>query len=98
VHRLAKAARNIDRAHRDGRRWHNGAVLVGAARRPGAGLAAVVDPRRTAGELERLGLAMESVADGRAGLRGAAARSRTVDRLRTGIHPARLGSVGRATV
>ena len=62
------------------------------------GPAGVVDPRRAAGQLEQLVMAMEPVAAGRAGLRGAAAGSGAVDRLRTGIHPAWLGSVGRTAV
>ena len=82
----------------DGRRRYDGAVMVGAARRPGAGPAAVVGARRSVGQLEQLGLAMEPVADGRQGLRGAAARPGAVDRLRTGLHPARLGSLGRTAV
>ena len=72
--------------------------MAGAARRPGAGPAAVVGARRSPGQLEQLGLAMEPVADGRQGLRGAAARPGAVDRLRTRLHPARLGSLGRAAV
>ena len=43
-------------------------------------------------------LAVEPVAAGRAGLRGAAAGPGTVDRLRAGLHPARLGRMGWRTV
>ena len=84
----------------DRRRRHARAVVAGAARRSGTepGAAAAVDPRRTAGQLERLALAVEPVAAGRAGLRGAAARPGAVHRLRPGLHPARLGRMGRRAV
>ena len=67
MRRLANAAGNFDRCHRGRRRWDGGAIMVGAARRRSARPAAVMDPRRTAEQLEQLVMAMEPVAAGRAG-------------------------------
>ena len=98
VHRIADAARHIDRSGDHDRRRHDGAVMAGAARQTRPGPAAALGPRRPAGQLEQLGLALESVAAGGARVRGAAARSGAVDRLRTGLHPARLGRLGRTAI
>ena len=57
-----------------------------------------VGPRRTAGQLELLALAVEPVGARRARLRGAAAGPGAVDRLRPGLHPAGLGRLGRCAV
>ena len=56
--------------------------------------AAAVDPRRPAEQLERLALAVEPVADGRARLRGAAARPGAVHRVRAGVRHPRAGAAG----
>ena len=81
----------------DGGRRRTSARLPCAPRR-GVGrkacAAPAVDPRRPAGFVERLDVALESLAARRQGLRRAAARSRAFHRLRPGIHPARLGRVG----
>ncbi|CAA9425081.1 MAG: prolyl oligopeptidase family protein [imported], putative, partial [uncultured Pseudonocardia sp.] len=92
------AARHPHRGHghRGGR--HAAAGVAGPARRCGRrrpGPAAAVDPRRPARELERLAVAVEPVADGRAGLGGAAARPGAVHRLRARLRGAGLGRVGR---
>ena len=67
-----------------------------SAARPGA--AAAVDPRRPARLVERLVLALEPVARRRPGVRRAAARPGAVHRLRPGLHPPRLGQLGRRAV
>ena len=92
----------LDRGRDDGRGRHPRAGVAGAARgrrradAPGA--AAAVDPRRPARLVERLVVALEPVARRRAGVRRAAARPGAVHRLRAGLHPARLGRVGRGAV
>ena len=99
VRRAARAARLAHRGRRDGRRRDRGAVVAGAAGRARTARAApAVGPRRTAGQLELLALAVEPVGARGARLRRAAARPGAVDRLRAGLHPARLGQLGRRTV
>ena len=79
------------------RRRHRGAVVAGAARNSDAPAPlAALGPRRTAGQLELLALAVESVGARRTRLRGAAAGPGAVDRLRPGLHPAGLGHWGGA--
>ena len=95
------AARPARGGRDHGRRRHPRALVAGAARRrlrrqPGA--AAAVDPRRPAGVVERLVVALEPVAGGGPGVRRAAARPGPVHRLRAGLHPPRLGQLGRGAV
>ena len=89
----------IDHRGRDDRRRRRPRPRLAAPPRRGIGCrartAAAVDPRRPAGQLERLELAMEPAAGGRPRLRGAAARSRAVHRLRPRLHRARLEQLGR---
>ena len=89
-----RAGRRARAARHGSPRWHATAAdgtplrawLVAAAAttepRPRAAAAAAVGPRRAAGQLERLAVAVEPVADGRARVRRAAARPGAVHRLR----------------
>ena len=63
-----------------------------SADQPGA--AAAVDPRRPAGLVERVVVALEPVARGGPGVRRAAARPGAVHRLRARLHRPRLGAAG----
>ena len=97
----AAAPRLADRGVDDGRRRSDRARVARAARwreRGFTGAAGAVDSRRPVGLVERVVVAVEPVAAGRRRLRGAAARSRVVDRLRPGVHRSRMGSVGRSAV
>ena len=81
----------------DRRGRHAAARLAGAAvgrRRRRAGAAAAVDPRWSGQQLERVVVAVEPVADGGPRVRRSAAGSGAVDRLRSRVPPARLGSAG----
>ncbi len=72
-------------------------LAAGVARRRGRqppGTAGAVGARRAAGQLERLELALDAVAAGRAGIRRAAARSRPFHRVRARLRPPRLGPLG----
>ena len=81
----------------DGTAVRSWLVLPDAAT-PRAGAAAAVGARRTVGQLELLALAVEPVGAGRTRIRGAAAGPGAVDRLRPGLHPARVGHWGRRAV
>ena len=94
VRRAARAARRGDRGDRHRRRRHAVRSWLALPDRGRPGAAGAVDPRRPAGQLERLALAVEPMAAGRAGIRRAAARPGAVDGLRAGLHPARLGRMG----
>ena len=95
--RDARAPRHPDRDrdHRRGRR--QGACVAGPAVRHvrgTTGAAAAVDPWRSAGFVERMVVALEPVDRCGPGVRRAAARPGAVHRLRTGLHPPRLGQLG----
>ena len=60
--------------------------------------APALDPRWSAGLLERLDLALEPLAAGGPRLRGAPAGPGAVHRLRPGTHPARLGRMGQGSL
>ena len=79
----------------DGARIRAWLVLPGGAGAGRARAAAALGARRPGDELERLVLAVEPVADGGQGLRGAAARPGPVHRLRAGLHRPRSRPVGR---
>ena len=94
----AGPARAPDRSGRHGRRRRARACLAGAAcRRLGrrAGRAAAMGARRPARLLERLVLALESLAGGRPRVCRADAGPGAIHRLWPRIHPARLGRLGR---
>ena len=72
-----------------------GAVVAGAARtRRCAGAASALDPRRAAGQLELLALAVEPVGARRARLRGAAAGPGAVDRATARTSSNEVGARG----
>ena len=99
--RPADPARPPDRDRGGGRRRHPDPELAGAAPfgvRAQPGPAAAVGPRRPDVQLELLVVALEPVADGRARLRGAAARPGPVHRVRPGLHCPGLPPVGRPPV
>ena len=98
VRRAARAARVAHRDDRDRRRRHLGAVVAGAARQETRRRRCCCGSTAAAGQLELLALAVEPVGARCARIRGAAAGSGAVDRLRAGLHPARLGRMGRCAV
>ena len=86
----------VETTAEDGTRVRAWLALPEGASADEPGAAAAVDPRRSAGLVERVVVALEPVAAGGHGLRRAAARPGAVHRLRPGLHPARLGRVGQA--
>ena len=95
----AAAPRFADRGVDDRRRRSDGTRVARAARWRERGFTCAVgavDSRRPVGFVERVVVAVEPVAAGRRRLRGAAARSGLVDRLRPGVHCRGWGAWGAA--
>ena len=85
---------DVETTAADGTRVRSWLCLPEGASADAPGAAAAVDPRRPAGLVERLVVALEPVDRGRPRLRRAAARPGAVHRLRPGLHPPRLGRAG----
>ena len=84
----------VETTAEDGTRVRAWLALPDDASADEPGPAAALDPRRPAGLVERLVVALEPVAGGRAGVRRAAARPGAVHRLRAGLHRAAAGATG----
>ena len=85
----------VETTAEDGRRVR---AWLALPKHHGEGPAAPLDPRRSAGVVERVVVAVEPVDPRRARVRGPAARPGAVHRLRPGLRAGRLGGVGRGAV
>ena len=85
----------VETTAEDGTRVRSWLALPEDASADKPGAAAAVDPRRPAGLVERVVVALEPVDRRRPRVRRAAARPGAVHRLRPRLHPPRLGQLGR---